>query len=90
MYHVYLNTQCQICCFDVMIDRLHDVALTVGSSLNFTQVAVKLVVQYGMCCGLCPGNTTGLVFWRLTSRQRNSNKIWTDPGNRTGILVNTS
>ena len=30
--------------FDVMIDRLHDVALTVGSPLHFTRAAVKLFV----------------------------------------------
>ena len=47
--------------FDVMIDRLHDVALTVGnSSLHFTRAAVKLVVQYGIRCGSCPGNGTGI------------------------------
>ena len=46
--------------FDVIIDRLHGVALTVGSSLHFTQAAVKLVVQYGICCGSCPGNGTGI------------------------------
>ena len=47
--------------FNVMIDRLHDVALTVGSSLHFTRAAVKLVVQYERCCGLCPGNGTGIL-----------------------------
>ena len=46
--------------FDVVIDRLHDVALTVGTSLHFTQAAVKLVVQYGICCGSCPNNGTGI------------------------------
>ena len=46
--------------FDVMIDRLHDVALTVGSSLHFTWAAVILVVQYGICCGSHPSNRTGI------------------------------
>ena len=47
--------------FDVMIDRLHGVALTVCSSLhNFTRAAVKLVVQFRMCCGSRPGNGTGI------------------------------
>ena len=45
--------------FDVMIDRLHDVALTVGTSVHFTWAAVKLV-QYRICCGSCPGNGTGI------------------------------
>ena len=77
----YLNryTQCQIMLFDVMIDRLHDVALTVGTSVHFTWAVVKLVVQYGMCCGSRPGKGTGifavgipamgLAFLRLASRQ---------------------
>ena len=46
--------------FDVMIGRLHDVALTVCSSLHFTRAAVKLAVQYGIRCGLCPDNGTGI------------------------------
>ena len=46
--------------FDVMIDRLHDVALTIGTSVHFTQAAVKLVVQYRICCGSHPGNGTGI------------------------------
>ena len=64
MYHqiykqhcVYLNmyTQCQIMLFDVMIDRLHDVALTVGSSLGLlsyllynTKDAVACVPAMGL------------------------------------------
>ena len=61
-YHVSCLSQHSVSnmLFDVMIDRLHDVALTVESSLHFTRAAVKLVVQYGMCCGLCPGNRTGI------------------------------
>ena len=47
--------------FDVMIDRLHDVALTVGNSLHFTRAAVIHVVQYERCCGLRPGNVTGIL-----------------------------
>ena len=46
--------------FDVMIDRLHDVALTVGTSVHFTQAAVKLVIQYKICCGSRPGNGTDI------------------------------
>ena len=56
-----MYTQCQIMLLDVMIDRLHDVALTVGSSLHFTRAAVILVVQYERYCGLCPGNGTGIL-----------------------------
>ena len=45
LYHeISISTSVSNVLFDVMIDRLHDVALTVGSCLYFTRAAVKLVV----------------------------------------------
>ena len=68
--------------FDVMIDRLHGVALTVGSSLHFTQAAVKLVVQYRIHCGLRPGNETGIFAVSIPAMGLPG----LDPGNGTGIM----